>query len=86
MTDEKLVTDFLNREYKVFVDIYSVAIKDKTRDIKYTQESFTEDIEAINNWSRKFYSIVGGSIGYTKGDLFHMWHGDLKDRKYLKRI
>ena len=40
MTDEKLVSDFLNREYKVFVDIYSVAIKDKTRDIKYTQESF----------------------------------------------
>lgn len=40
MTDEKLVSDFLNREYKLFVDIYSVAIKDKTRDIKYTQESF----------------------------------------------
>jgi hypothetical protein len=40
MTDEKLVTDFLNRECKLFVDLYSVAIKDKTRDIKYSQESF----------------------------------------------
>jgi len=40
MTDEKLVSDFLNRECKLFVDLYSVAIKDKTRDIKYSQESF----------------------------------------------
>ena len=40
MTDKKIVSDFLNREFELFVDIYSVAIKDKTRDIKYTQESF----------------------------------------------
>jgi len=49
-------------------------------------KSFTDDINSINDWSRKFFSIVGGSIGYAKGDLFHMWHGDLKNRQYLKRV
>lgn len=53
---------------------------------KCITKSFTDDIEAVNQWSRKFYSIVGGSIGYVKGDLFHIWHGDLKTRQYLKRV
>ena len=53
---------------------------------KCITKSFTDDIEAVNDWSRKFYSAVGGSIGYVKGDLFHMWHGDLKSRQYLKRV
>lgn len=49
-------------------------------------KSFTEDIDAVNAWSVKFYHVVQGRIGYTKGDLYHMWHGDLKNREYLKRI
>ncbi len=49
-------------------------------------KSFTEDIEAVNEWSNKFYAHTKGLVGYTKGDLYHIWHGDLKDRQYLKRI
>jgi len=49
-------------------------------------KSFTEDIDAVNQWSRKFYCVVQGKIGYAKGDLLHLWHGDLKNREYLKRI
>ena len=40
MTDEKLVSDFLNRNYKVFVDMNLVVIKDKTRDKNYSKEFF----------------------------------------------
>jgi len=49
-------------------------------------KSFTDDIYAVNEWSRKFYAVGKGKIGYVKGDLYHIWHGDLKDRQYLKRI
>jgi hypothetical protein len=49
-------------------------------------KSFTDDIQSVNDWSRDFYAQVKGLIGYTKGDLYHIWHGDLKDRQYLKRI
>jgi hypothetical protein len=49
-------------------------------------KSFTEDIQAVNDWSRRFYQAAQGRIGYVSGDLFHIWHGDLKNRQYLKRI
>ena len=49
-------------------------------------KSFTDDIESVNDWSRLFYNVVNGKIGYVKGDLYHIWHGDLVKRQYLKRI
>lgn len=49
-------------------------------------KSFTENIEEVNLWSEKFYRVVNGNIGYVKGDLYHIWHGDIEKRQYLKRI
>lgn len=49
-------------------------------------KSFTEDIDAVNEWSKKFYSVVRGKIGYVPGDLYHIWHGDIEKRQYLKRV
>lgn len=53
---------------------------------KCIDKSFTEDLDAVYDWSRKFYEVVGGAIAYTKGDLYHIWHGDIEKRQYLKRI
>jgi hypothetical protein len=49
-------------------------------------KSFTDDIEAVNEWSRKFFAVVKGKIEYVEGDLYHIWHGDIEKREYLKRI
>ena len=49
-------------------------------------KSFTDDIDAINEWSEKFRRVVGERLGYVKGDLYHIWHGDVAKRQYLKRI
>jgi hypothetical protein len=49
-------------------------------------KSFSENIEEVNDWSTKFYNEVKGSIGYVDGDLYHIWHGDISKRQYLKRI
>ncbi len=49
-------------------------------------KSFTDDIDAINEWSEQFRRVVGQRLGYVKGDLFHIWHGDVAKRQYLKRI
>lgn len=49
-------------------------------------KSFTDNIDEVNDWSRKFYREVKGKIGYVSGDLYHIWHGDIKNRDYLKRI
>jgi hypothetical protein len=53
---------------------------------KCITKSFTEDIEAVTEWSKKFYSVVEGKIGYVRGNLYHLWHGDIAKRQYLKRI
>jgi hypothetical protein len=29
---------------------------------------------------------VRGKIDFVKGDLYHIWHGDIENRKYLQRI
>lgn len=50
------------------------------------RKSFTDDIDAINDWSEQFRRVVGQRVGYVKGDLFHIWHGDVAKRQYLKRI
>jgi hypothetical protein len=49
-------------------------------------KSFTEDLESVNEWSIKFNSVVRRRIGYVKGNLYHIWHGSLESRQYLKRI
>lgn len=49
-------------------------------------KGFADDIDEINQWSKKFYSVVRGSISYVSGDLYHLWHGDIASRQYLKRI
>ena len=48
--------------------------------------SFTADIDAVNEWSKDFYQTVKGRLNYVSGDVYHIWHGDVAKREYLKRI
>lgn len=50
------------------------------------KKSFTEDLDAVNDWSEDFEKVIQGKISYVVGDLYHIWHGDIKNRQYLKRI
>ncbi len=36
-------------------------------------------------WAARFHAVVGGSLGFVGGDLYHLWHGDLSDRGYGER-
>lgn len=49
-------------------------------------KSFTEDIDAVNEWCEDFDFLINGKISYVKGDLYHLWHGDVAKRQYLKRV
>jgi len=53
---------------------------------KCIKKSFTDDIEAVNEWSLAFFNRTRGKLGFVKGDLYHIWHGALENRQYLKRI
>jgi hypothetical protein len=49
-------------------------------------KAFIDDIDAVNKWSLDFYNVVKGKIDYVRGDLYHIWHGDISKRNYLNRI
>lgn len=49
-------------------------------------KSFTDDLDAVNQWSEDFDWLINGKVSYVIGDLYHIWHGDLANRQYLKRI
>jgi hypothetical protein len=36
-------------------------------------------------WARPYFADVGGRVGYLSGRLFHLWHGELVDRRYDER-
>ncbi len=49
-------------------------------------KAFADNMDEINEWSKRFYSVVQGNIGYVPGTLYHIWHGDVEKRQYLKRV
>lgn len=36
-------------------------------------------------WARPFHDAVQGQVGYVDTPLLHLWHGNLKHRRYLER-
>jgi hypothetical protein len=36
-------------------------------------------------WARPYSASVMGRVGSVRGRLFHLWHGDIKDRRYGER-
>ena len=49
-------------------------------------KAFTDNLDEINEWSQRFAYFINGKVGYVKGNLYHIWHGDIEKRQYLKRI
>lgn len=49
------------------------------------RKAFMESRAEIHKWSCDFYRQTAGLVSFATGDLYHIWHGDLKDREYLKR-
>ncbi|MBF0489369.1 MAG: glycosyltransferase [Candidatus Omnitrophica bacterium] len=38
------------------------------------------------SWEKKIHEIVRGSVYYVEGQLFHLWHGEFKNRRYNDRL
>lgn len=45
-------------------------------------QSWRDHFEA---WGRSVSRAADGRVGYVKGRLLHLWHGDLRNRKYVQR-
>jgi hypothetical protein len=38
------------------------------------------------DWAVPFHEAVSSAVGYIKGDIFHLWHGELRHRNYHERM
>ena len=36
-------------------------------------------------WGEPFHATIRGQVGYIEGRAFHLWHGDLRGRRYEER-
>jgi hypothetical protein len=36
-------------------------------------------------WAKPFFETIRGEIGYLEGDIFHLWHGSMRDRNTRTR-
>jgi hypothetical protein len=53
------------------------------------EKGYADNLDDVLAWSHKFSeacAIAAGRIAYVPGDLYHIWHGDISNRKYLKRV
>jgi hypothetical protein len=37
-------------------------------------------------WAVPFHQAVGNAVGWIKGDIYHLWHGELRYRNYHDRM
>jgi hypothetical protein len=42
-------------------------------------------IEHYLAWAKPFHRAVGGRVGFVDGRVLHLWHGELRDRRYAQR-
>lgn len=48
--------------------------------------AYEDNLEEVEQWSTEFYRLVDKKISFVSGDVYHLWHGDLVDRKYFERV
>ena len=36
-------------------------------------------------WAEPFHNSIGGAIGFIDGNIYHLWHGEMRDRRYRER-
>jgi hypothetical protein len=36
-------------------------------------------------WAESFHHAIGAGVTHVEGTLYHLWHGDLRDRQYPER-
>jgi hypothetical protein len=54
---------------------------------KCLEKAFTnqQTLVSIYDWSLKFNNLTQNKLDFVEGELWHLWHGELKNRQYLKR-
>jgi hypothetical protein len=42
-------------------------------------------VDHFLEWAEPIFAEVSGNLGYIPGSIYHLWHGEIKDRHYVSR-
>ena len=54
-------------------------------DFTHTRNLSARSTEHYLDWANPYYNGIHGRIGHIHGSIFHLWHGDLHNRRSLER-
>ena len=54
--------------------------------IENALKSDSAQIAHLREWGQRFYAEVQGKFAVVPGKIVHLWHGDLKNRRYFLRM
>ncbi len=83
ITNEKNSNDFRGADFVMMLAMYSGsgALAIPSNSSCPSPKQFDD----MKTWMSSFHEAVHGDVGYVDGTVFHFWHGELADRKYLER-
>lgn len=53
---------------------------------KWKDQASLALVRSFENWRAKMFAVVEGSVGVVDETIFHLWHGDIKNRAYSERM
>ena len=60
----------------------ALAALGRYEDIVEAYEMNHRQAEHYRAWAREWHAVINGRVGVVDGGLYHLWHGDLRDRGY----
>jgi hypothetical protein len=54
--------------------------------IRHAFDNDERQMQHLKEWSDHFYRATGGSFAVVPGEILHLWHGDLINRRYALRM
>lgn len=54
--------------------------------IRYAFRGDEHQIKHLKEWGERFYALAKGRLAVVPGEILHLWHGDLVNRRYALRM
>jgi len=54
--------------------------------VEHSLQNNPHAVMHLKEWGSRFYERVRGNFAVVPGEILHLWHGDLKNRRYLQRM
>lgn len=55
------------------------------KDVVFTTKLNSDRERHYMKWAKPFFNEINGNVGYLNSRLYHLWHGEIKDRNYIER-